>query len=184
MNHTKLNFGKIVSSMKETEKNCVVIKNTYLNNKTLKEIGSMQYFSVQRLCLILLNMYSLFLCISLCASPLIITIRQVLLCEINLTYLLATETNRIHFITFLYTACFYTDPFRYQFPSFFFCGKYIHGLKRLYLQHRRRAIKINFPFHSCLKHRLNRSDLSTYFFMPKSVPQKPTFFIRIIKTLV
>ena len=118
MNHTKLNFGKIVSSMKETEKNCVVIKNTNLNNKTLKEIGSMQYFSVQRLCLILLNMYSSFLCISLCASPLIITIRQVLLCEINLTYLLATETNRIHFITFLYTACFYTDPFRYQFPSF------------------------------------------------------------------
>ena len=120
MNHTKLNFGKIVSSKKKIEKNCAVIKrNTYLNNKTLKEIGSMQYFSVQRLCLILLNMYSLFLCISLCASPLIITIRQVLLCEINLTYLLATETNRIHFITFLYTACFYTDPFRYQFPSFF-----------------------------------------------------------------
>ena len=119
MNHTKLNFCKIVSFMKETEKNCAVIKNTYLNNKTLKEIGSMQYFSVQRLCLILLNMYSLFLCISLCASPLIITIRQVLLCEINLTYLLATETNRIHVITFLYTACFYTDPFRYQFPSFF-----------------------------------------------------------------
>ena len=120
MNHTKLNFGKIVSSKKKTEKNCAVIKrNTYLNNKTLKEIGSMQYFSVQRLCLILLNMYSLFLCISSCASPLIITIRHVLLCEINLTYLLTTETNRIHFITFLYTACFYTDPFRYQFPSFF-----------------------------------------------------------------
>ena len=49
----------------------------------------------------------------------IITIRQVLLCEINLTYLLAIETNRILFIAFLYTACFYTDPLRYQFPSIF-----------------------------------------------------------------
>ena len=70
MNHTKLNFGKIVHSIKETEKNCVVIKNTYLNNKTVKGIGLMQLFSVKRLCLILLNMYSLFLCIFLFASPL------------------------------------------------------------------------------------------------------------------
>ena len=44
MNHTKLNFGKIVHSIKETEKNCVVIKNTYLNNKTVKGIGLMQFF--------------------------------------------------------------------------------------------------------------------------------------------
>lgn len=55
----------------------------------------------------------------------IMTCRQVLLCEINLTYLLAIETNRIHYIAFLDTACFYTDAFMYQLPS---CGKYLHGL--------------------------------------------------------
>ena len=49
----------------------------------------------------------------------IITIRQVLLCEINLTYLLAIETNRRLFIAVsIHSACFYTDPFIYQFPSF------------------------------------------------------------------
>ena len=74
MNHTKLNFGKIVHSIKETEKNCVVFKNTYLNNKTVKGIGLMQFFSVKRLCLILLNMYSLFLCIVY--VPLRLTARQ------------------------------------------------------------------------------------------------------------
>ena len=120
MNHTKLNFGRIVPSIKETEKNSVVIKNTYLNNKTLKEIGSMQFFFFCKTTLFNSFEYVFLTFVHfLCASPLIITIRQVLLCEINLTYLLAIETNRIHFIAFLYTACFYTDPFRYQFPSFF-----------------------------------------------------------------
>ena len=57
MNHTQLNFGKIVHSIKETEKNCV--------GNRIDAI-----FSVKRLCLILLNMYSLFLYIFLCASPL------------------------------------------------------------------------------------------------------------------
>ena len=71
-NHTKLNFGKIVHSIKENEKNCVVIKNTYLNNKTLKGIGLMQLFSVKRLCLILLNMYSLYLRIVYVPLPLIL----------------------------------------------------------------------------------------------------------------
>ena len=42
----KIKLGKIMHSIKENEKNCVVIKNTYLNNKTLKGIGLMQLFSV------------------------------------------------------------------------------------------------------------------------------------------
>ena len=70
MNHTKLNFGKLVPSTKETEKNCVIYQKHLLKQQNVKRNRIDAVFSVKRLCLILLNMYSLFLCIFVCASPL------------------------------------------------------------------------------------------------------------------
>ena len=105
----------------------------------------------------------------------------------NKSYLFARYWNKSH--TFYcvprHWMFLYTDPFRYQFPSFFFCGKSIHGLNAGFICNTvGGACKSIFPFTHVWNTAWIDQICLIIFFMPKSVPQKPTLFTRIIKKLV